>query len=729
MKPFLAAMLVLGIAVFAISQEPLAQADVAAAQDEQSLPETVSGINHIIWVWFENRENTSITPAAAPYFTSFAAAGVNFNNFYGVSHPSQPNYYAAFSGSTQGIADDSYHTFPASTNNLAKQLAAAGKSWRVYVQAYPGSCSDIQTGSNSADGAGATSYYVRKHNPAISFESNRLDTTQCSYIQRLSSFDPTVDFAFVTPNMVNDMHDGTTAQGDAFLQAFAPQVFNSPDWAHTLFIVTFDEGTSSINGGGHVWTAARAPWLTASSSTATYNHYSVLRTIEEIYGLPYMGAAATATTMTELFPPQGTPTNTPTYTPTNTATNTPTFTPTYTPTNTATPTATATPAPIHVSLATVTFASQGSLITVPISVDNTTGRGITSYDLQVTYQSAYVTPWQSGFDSTGTLSSGMNITSDTSNIGLNQGHLIISASQAAPLTGSGMLLNLRFLVDHTPGTCPLTFEDYTDPQNVFHPGFRFNAGSPPVSTSNGAVVIMNTPTSTATNTPTATATSTPTDTATATATGTPTDTPTDTPTPMPTPFISGVVRYANANVPPVYVSNATVCATGSPTVCTTTGPPGPTAGQYTLTGFGPGPYTLSVTKTSGQNGITSNDAARVAQHVTGVVPLPTDIQKVAADVSNNGALSSNDAAKIAQYVAGITPLLPPNLAGTWRFFVPPGPTFPIGSSPMVRSYSSVAQETNQDFVAVLGGDVTGNWMNTSGRPVDDDGILLFQFLP
>src|SRR5437764_246766 len=116
MKAFLTALLVLGIAVLAISQEPLAQTDIAVAQDEQSLPETVSGIDHVIWVWFENRENTSITASAAPYFTSFAAAGVNFTNFYGVRHPSEPNYLAAFSGSTQGVTDDGYYTFPASTN-------------------------------------------------------------------------------------------------------------------------------------------------------------------------------------------------------------------------------------------------------------------------------------------------------------------------------------------------------------------------------------------------------------------------------------------------------------------------------------------------------------------------------------------------------------------------------------------------------------------------------------
>lgn len=306
--------------------------------DPSSTAGASSSIQHIVLVWFENREASQITAATAPYFTSFAAANVNFTNFYGVTHPSQPNYLDGFSGSNQGITNDGYCTFPASTDNLAKQLTTAGKSWRVYAQDFPGSCFDGTSFNGGVDGPGLPGQYVRKHNPAIGFESVRLDSTQCSYIQPLANFDPTVDFAFVVPNMTNDMHDGTTAQGDAFLQAFVPLVTSSPDWAHTLLIVTFDEGTTSTNGGGHIYTAAAAPWLAHANVTNTYNHFSVLRTIEQVYGLPYLGSAATATTITELLPSTGTPTPTATAT----ATATPTATSIATATSTATATATAT---------------------------------------------------------------------------------------------------------------------------------------------------------------------------------------------------------------------------------------------------------------------------------------------------------------------------------------------------------------------------------------------------
>jgi hypothetical protein len=189
-----------------------------------------------------------------------------------------------------------------------------------------------------------------------------------------------------------------------------------------------------------------------------------------------------------------------------------------------------------------------------------------------------------------------------------------------------------------------------------------------------------------------------------------------TPTATPTPSgdtISGTITYGNAAVPPKYISNATVNGAGSPNVSTTTAAPGATAGQYTLSGFGSGSYTVSVSKSSGQNGITSNDAARVAQHVSGAALLTTDAQKVSADVSNNNNISSFDAAQIATYVVTGTSA---GIAGQWRFFVPPGPTFPVASSATTRTYSSVTGSiTGQDFVGLLMGEVSGNWAPSAAR--------------
>jgi uncharacterized delta-60 repeat protein len=221
---------------------------------------------------------------------------------------------------------------------------------------------------------------------------------------------------------------------------------------------------------------------------------------------------------------------------------------------------------------------------------------------------------------------------------------------------------------------------------------------------------------------------------TATPTNTPTSTPTNTATATPTgsgtPSIGGTVTYGNviaalagtptptATPTPKFISNATVASSaGTPSVTTTTAAPGGTAGQYTLTGFGAGSYTIGVTKTTGQNSITSNDAARIAQSVAGMLPLTTNSQKVTADVTGNGLVSSNDAAKIAQFVAGL-PLAPPNLTNTWQFYLPPGPSFPVGSSPTSRTYPSVTGTiTGENYVGLLIGEVTGNWAPGPLRPV------------
>ncbi|MBK8467480.1 MAG: choice-of-anchor J domain-containing protein [Chloracidobacterium sp.] len=208
-------------------------------------------------------------------------------------------------------------------------------------------------------------------------------------------------------------------------------------------------------------------------------------------------------------------------------------------------------------------------------------------------------------------------------------------------------------------------------------------------------------------------------TSTATATATETATATNTPTPADTPSVSGVVTYGNPASPTTkFISNAQVTSTvGSPVVTDNTDAPGGTAGQYTLTGFGAGNYTIGVTKTTGQNGVSSADAARIAQHVSGVSLIPTARQLISADVTNNGALSSTDAAQIARFVSGLG--APVGLTGQWRFFVPgvSQPTFPVGASPTTRSYTDpIGVQTGQDYIGILVGEVTGNWAAGPLRP-------------
>ncbi len=436
-------------------------------------------------------------------------------------------------------------------------------------------------------------------------------------------------------------------------------------------------------------------------------------------------------TATATFTPTPTATATETFTPTPTSTATETFTPTPTATETNTPTntATSTPTPtgswVAVSLPDA-GAFQGSTVTVPIAVSNTTGKGIISYDLQVTFDPAILIPASPAFDTTGTLSSNMSV---TPNAGYS-GHLILTAFQASNLSGAGTLLNLKFNVIGKPGqSTPLLLEDYTDPVLQLHKGFVFNEGDPEAIITNGSFTVA-TPTPTATNTATATATNTATNTPTNTATATATDTPTFTPTssatntttptftPTPPPSISGTVTYGNAIGPPNprFVSNVQIAAAGTPSASTVTGTPGVNAGQYSLGLFGSGPYTVTPSKTGGNNNsINSFDAARVAAHVAGTSFLSGN-QLVAADVSGNNAINSFDAAQIARYVTS-TP--GSGVTGTWKFFTISNVPFPNGSTPTSRTYPSLTSNlTSQDYTAILIGEVSGNWTNTGARPVN-----------
>ncbi len=358
----------------------------------------------------------------------------------------------------------------------------------------------------------------------------------------------------------------------------------------------------------------------------------------------------------------------------------------------------------------------GSAITVPITVGNTTGLGIISYDMQVSFDPAVLTPASPPIDRTGTLSSAMLV---TPNPGF-PGHLIITGFQATSLSGSGTLLFLKFNVTGSPGqSTALTFEDYTDPNSGEHTAFAFNEGQPPVTTTNGSFTVStptptatntntptDTPTSTATNTATNTPTNTPTNTATSTATSTPTDTPTatatNTPTPASSPVIAGTVTYGNAIGAPTprFVSNVLISGAGSPNISAMTGFPD---GAYSLSGFGADPYIVTPSKTGGTNAaINSFDAGRVAAHVTGNSTL-TGNQLVAADVSGNGLVQSFDAGLIARYV---TASGPSGSTGTWKFL------------PVNRTYATVNSNlAGEDYTAFLMGDVSGNWTNTGARPV------------
>jgi hypothetical protein len=252
---------------------------------------------HVWLIMLENKEYSSLLGnPAAPYFNSLAAQYGLATNYYATGHPSQPNYVALVAGSVAGVtADTEYHL---NRPSLFSQLADRGQPWRVYAQDVPGGCFTGVKNPTAVDGPGAPGPYARKHNPAISFTSVSNDPSQCANIQPFTSFDPAAGaYEFIVPNLVNDMHNGTIADGDTFLSEFVPLITASPAFADGgVLFITFDEGSTNAgqlgDAGGHVATLFIANTVPSGSRYTAYaDHSSVLRTTEDLLGLPCLGLA------------------------------------------------------------------------------------------------------------------------------------------------------------------------------------------------------------------------------------------------------------------------------------------------------------------------------------------------------------------------------------------------------------------------------------------------------
>ena len=236
------------------------------------------------------------TCSADPYYCSLAATYASFTNSHGISHPSLPNYLAFDSGSTQGCTSDSCAT-GITAPDLGAQLSNAGIPWTAYMENMPSACSQ----------ATGPSPYARKHNPFVYFTDN---ASRCHDIPYpgvsglVSALDGTSapSFVWITPNLANDMHDGTVAQGDAWLKANVAPILASSWFTQfpATVIVTMDEGDAGSTN--QIPTVVISSVSQGQGAIATsVNHYSVLRAIESRYGLGFLGGAASASDMTGSF--------------------------------------------------------------------------------------------------------------------------------------------------------------------------------------------------------------------------------------------------------------------------------------------------------------------------------------------------------------------------------------------------------------------------------------------
>jgi hypothetical protein len=251
---------------------------------------SVHRFDHVVIAIMENTGYSSIigNTTGAPYINSLVGSGASFSDAHGVTHPSQPNYLAFFSGQQQGITDDSCpHDF-SGIANLGSQLLAAGLSFAGYSETMP---AQAYVGCSYSN-------YARKHNPWVNFD-NVPGTSNRTFASFPSVFADLPTVAIVVPNLCDDMHDCSISTGDTWLQDHLDGYVQWAKSHNSLFILTWDE--DNFTAPNQIPMVFAGASLIHGSYSEWVNHYGVLRTLEEMYGLPALANAATAVPITDVW--------------------------------------------------------------------------------------------------------------------------------------------------------------------------------------------------------------------------------------------------------------------------------------------------------------------------------------------------------------------------------------------------------------------------------------------
>jgi hypothetical protein len=303
-------------------------------------------VRHVFVVVLENKDyvETFGPDSKAPYLAGdLTGRGQLLTQYYGIAHDSLPNYIAMVSGQGpnpqtradcrrftdfaaapgldgDGQAVGSGCVYPARVKTLADQLTAAGLTWRGYMQGMGSPCRHPAVGAaDDTQKARVGDQYAARHNPFVYFHSI-IDGRDCARndvpLDRLpgdlASASRTPNVSFIVPDLCDDGHDAPCVDGrpgglvsaDAWLRRWIPRILGSPAFKRDgMLVVTFDEaeddasaccdgGTTPGRGGGRTGAVVLSPFVEPASINATpYNHYALLRTIEDLFGLEHLGFA------------------------------------------------------------------------------------------------------------------------------------------------------------------------------------------------------------------------------------------------------------------------------------------------------------------------------------------------------------------------------------------------------------------------------------------------------
>src|SRR5581483_1831726 len=269
----------------------------AAALSGRATAAALPNFSHVFIIVMENHEFSDVIGnPAAPYINSLASRYGLATAYSGLTHPSLPNYMALTGANTFFTTDCAGCTVP--DMSIADQLEAAGRTWKAYMEDMPSPCGTSDAAS-----------YTTHHNPFIHYSRITANSARCrAHVVPLPTLATDLssgtvpDYVWITPNLCSDMHDCSIGTGDAWLKALVPYIQNAPGFANSVLFIVWDEGTTTIGGGGLVPLLVVSPLAKPGfKSTGAANHYSLLRTIQDAWGLALLGQTSTAKAMADFF--------------------------------------------------------------------------------------------------------------------------------------------------------------------------------------------------------------------------------------------------------------------------------------------------------------------------------------------------------------------------------------------------------------------------------------------
>jgi len=232
--------------------------------------------DHVIIVMEENHSYSEIIGnGQALYINTLADDGALFTQSFAITHPSQPNYLALFSGSTQGVNSDDCPQNLGNIVNEESEMIKKGLSFRGYSEGLPKKGSEV-----CDDGE-----YARKHVPWTNF-TNDPGKYSLPFTNFPTNYAKLPKVSWVIPNLLDDMHDGTIQEADVWLEDNLAGYVNWAATNNSLLIVTWDEDDGTENN--QIPTIFVGQMVKQGQYSEQINHYNVLRTIEAMYGLKAM---------------------------------------------------------------------------------------------------------------------------------------------------------------------------------------------------------------------------------------------------------------------------------------------------------------------------------------------------------------------------------------------------------------------------------------------------------